>query len=382
MRRFGPAPNEQTFSSVLHACAEYGQVKVALSLLEELRQSSIIRLTPSLYLPLLKACANVGNANTAHLLINNMKHDSLKLTTEHMNLYLLSLAKCKMQIRAVCVLREMIESQESQPDLITLNTVLSACANAGDFEGAQALLDQMKEGNFKCRVQGGNDPMKWKQTEIKPDVVSYNTVISCADPETALDLIQEMRLTRRNREGVILPNSVTYTNAIARCRKASTNDDPIVRKSALEIALVMLDLARDGTLDSNGRSVDLNVFVYSAAIWTAEAVGDYVTAIKLLREMKCSANNICYDGVISALSQRGLYREALYFYYEMQSLGLSSTWKTYQKLSFAIKNARDHELFTSPRKKSALLEGVLSAMVSAFVILHVGLGEPYIVSTS
>ena len=128
MRRYGPNPNEQSYSSILKACAEYGQVKVAVSLLEELRRSSF-HLTPELYLPLLKACANVGNAKMAQSLIRSMKESSLGLTTEHMNLYLSALAKCKLQIKALGVLREMIECQQDDPsitpDLITLNTVLS-----------------------------------------------------------------------------------------------------------------------------------------------------------------------------------------------------------------------------------------------------------------
>lgn len=141
-----------------------------------------------------------------------------------------------------------------------------ACANAEDYEGAQALLDQMNGGRFKFPVQSNNFSNKVREAEIKPDVISYNTVISCADPETALALIQEMRLTRRNREGVVLPNSVSFTNAISRCRVASTSDDLESRESALDIAITLLDCAK--TFE-----VDLNVFVYSAAIWTAEAVG-------------------------------------------------------------------------------------------------------------
>ena len=85
-------------------------------------------------------------------------------------------------------------------------------------------------------------------------------------------------------------------------------------------------------------------------------------ACSLLRQMKCAPNNVCYDGVISACAQRGLHREVLYLYYEMMRLGLPATRKTYKKVAFGINNARDPELFASPRRKAALLEGVLSGM--------------------
>eukprot|EP00571_Detonula_confervacea_P002929 CAMPEP_0172331866 /NCGR_PEP_ID=MMETSP1058-20130122/62143_1 /TAXON_ID=83371 /ORGANISM="Detonula confervacea, Strain CCMP 353" /LENGTH=1150 /DNA_ID=CAMNT_0013049141 /DNA_START=107 /DNA_END=3556 /DNA_ORIENTATION=+ len=343
MRRSGPQPNEQTYSMILQACAEHGQMKVATSLLDEIRQSPTITPTAKLYLPLLKVCARYGHSKMAWSLINIMKDDSLEMTTEIMNLYLAALAKNKLHLRALGVLQEMIADPSLPPDIVTFNTVLSACANADDYEGAQALLDQMKDGLFEFGEK--------KLVEIKPDVVSYNSVISCADPDQALSLIQEMRLTRRNREGVVSPNSITYVNAISQCRKFK--DDP---KYAFEIAMHLLDLATT-------TGVDLNVFIYSASIWMAEAnCGDYQTAVRLLREMECSANEICYDGVISAFSQHGLHREALYFYYEMQHLGLSATRKTYQRLVFAIDNTRDPELSMSCQKKAALLDGVLLTM--------------------
>ena len=360
MKRYGPKPNEQTHMSILWTCAEYGQVRVALSIFDEVTQTSThsIAAAAKLYKPLLKACSIAGNTNAAESLIQRMKDEKLTITTEHMNLLLLTLAKYKMQTRALEVLHEMINSQESNqsiaPDIISFNTVLLACANAEDYETAQDLLDQMKEGMFHVPVGDGS------MVEIRPDVISYNTVISCADPEAALGLINEMRLTRRNRFGVVMPNSVTYTNAVARCRKASNSSDLEIRQYAYDIAFTLFELAQERS--STGEEVDINVFVYGSLIWMAESVGNHRVAVQLLRSMKCAPNSVCYDGVISALSRRGLARDALYFYYEMQKLGLHATRGTYLKLSLAINNSRDIELSISPRKQAALLEGVLSQM--------------------
>jgi hypothetical protein len=46
----------------------------------------------------------------------------------------------------------------------------------------------------------------------------------------------------------------------------------------------------------------------------------------------------------------------------MQKIGLEATRNVYLKLAFAVNNARDPAVFNSPRKKAALLEGVLSQM--------------------
>ena len=345
IRRHGPQPNEQTFGMVIQACADNSQMKIALSLLDEIRQLGNITPTLKLYIPLLKVCARSGDSKTATSFITIIKDDGLELTTEIMNIYLSSLAKGKEHMRALGILQDMISNPTTPPDIYSFNTVISGCAKNGDYDAAYALLEEMREGMFVF-------PQEGKMVEIKPDVVTYNSLLSCAEPEECISLIQEMRLTRRNREGVIRANSISYVNAITRCRKATLEDGD---SDAYDIAMYLLEIARED-------KVDLNVYVYSAAIWSAEAVNDYNTAVQLLREMTCTPNSVCYDGVISVLSRQGLHREALYLYYEMQKNGLCATWKTYQRLVFAINNSRDRELSKSCRRKAALLEGVLSAM--------------------
>ena len=101
MRRYGPEPNEETYAMVLQACADCTQVKVALSLLDEIRQSGSITLTPKLYIPLLKVCAKSGDSKTADLIVTLMKNDGLQLTTEILNIYLSSLAKSGFHLQAL-----------------------------------------------------------------------------------------------------------------------------------------------------------------------------------------------------------------------------------------------------------------------------------------
>ena len=362
MKRQGPCPNEQSYIAVLEALAEAGQLRVAKSIFDEVKHLSTDEVKSKLYKPLLKACATTENANLAESFIQQMKGDELNITTEHMNLMLLALAKCKMHTRALEVLQKMVEMQDTDysmapPDIVSFNTVLSACANAGEYEAARDLLDDMREGLYLIPNQG--DDNQSSMIEVRPDVISYNTVISCADAASAFDLINEMRLTRRNRDGVVSPNSISYTNAISRCRKASTSSDPQLREYAFDIGFTLFELAKESALDSTNTDVDLNVYLYSSLIWVAESVGNYKAAVDLLRSMECAPNIVCYDGVISALSKRGLHREALYFYYEMlQKHRLQATRNIYMKLAFAMNNARDQEVFASPRRKAALLEGI------------------------
>ena len=357
MRRYGPQPNEETYAMVLQACADCTQMKVALSLLEEIRQSGSITPTSKLYVPLLKVCAKSEDSKTADLIVTLMKDDGLQLTTEILNIYLSSLAKAGFHLRALGILQhDMIEDPLTPPDIYSFNTVLSACANANDCESAYALLENMNAGMYAFPSKEG------KLIEVKPDVISYNSVISCAHPEDCLSLIQEMRLTRRYREGVVLPNSVTYVNAITQCRNVTIQEADDT-DSTYEIAMYLFNQARNDHV--------ANTYVYSAAIWMAEISRDYKTAVQLLRETP-SPNNVCYDGVISVFSQLGMHREALYFYYHMNNLKLSASRKTYQRLVFAINNSRDRELASSCKRKAALLEGVLSHMPKDECTIDIG----------
>lgn len=369
MKRHGPTPNERTHCSVLEALAEFGQLMVAKSLFDEIKQHSTSELKSKMYKPLLKACAIAEKAAEAEAFIQQMRDDCIVITIEHMNLYLLALSKSKYYKKALEVLQEMLDSQEMAPDIVTFNTVLAACANADQYEAARDLLDDMRAGTFYV---SDDDNVQQTLKEVRPDTISYNTVISCADPYDALDLINEMRLTRRNRDGICLPNSISYTNAITRCRKASVSNDPEIRRYAYSAAFTLFELARESAKDESVPRVVLNEYVYSSLIWLSELVGDFRAAVQVLRSMECPPNAVCYDGVISALSKRGRHREALYFYYEMQKLGLQATRNIYLKLAFAINNSRDPEVFSSPRKKAALLEGVLSQMPARDKSVEVG----------
>ncbi|KAL7548212.1 hypothetical protein ACHAWF_011506 [Thalassiosira exigua] len=373
MRRDGPRPDARTYALATEACARGGKTKVAISLLDEVRRRSKARTTspaaddeegeeegaivPSggLYLPLLRACAERGEREAIEYLLRAMKEDSLEVVTEATNLYLKALARAGLHRKALEVLEGMIVAAESAedaasarsaapPDVVSCNTVLAALADAGDYDAARSLLDRMIDGSIA----------------VRPDIISYNSLISCApDAEAALDIVLEVRLTRRTRAGAVMPNARTYATAASRCRRAARSgaSDPA---TALEAALHLLDLARDdgGAVDGEADAAH----VHSAAIWTAAEVGDHRTALRILREMQRGdrpPNGVCYDGVVAAFARRGMHREALCAYFEMKAAGSAASRTTYRELARAIDSSPD---LVAPGDRAALLEGILAGM--------------------
>lgn len=112
--------------------------------------------------------------------------------------------------------------------------------------------------------------------------------------------------------GVVRPSNITYARAIAVCRKADIPD--------VETARFFLSSARND-------GVEPTVFMYTAAIWTAERSGNYTFAAEVLQEMKSQgvkANCISYTGVISAAARGGRVDEAIALYEEFKEGGVPS----------------------------------------------------------
>ena len=112
--------------------------------------------------------------------------------------------------------------------------------------------------------------------------------------------------------GVVRPSNITYARAIACCRKADVPD---------------VDTARFFLSSARNDGVEPTVFMYTAAIWTAERSGNYTVAAEILEEMKSlgvKANSISYTGVISAAARAGLFDEAVLLYKEFKERGVPS----------------------------------------------------------
>lgn len=118
-----------------------------------------------------------------------------------------------------------------------------------------------------------------------------------------------MRLSRRNRYGVIPPTNATYAHAISACQKARYPD--------LKGVELLLRWAEDD-------GIKPNVFMYSGAIWTAQRSGNCAKALEFFSEMQsaeCRVNSVAFNGVISALCDHGDIQKAVAMYDHMKDQG-------------------------------------------------------------
>ena len=229
MPKQGIQPNQQTYASLLQACAKSGQVKVAFSLFDEMQNTpGMDKPSPKVWGAVLRACSIAGNWEKAMKLILDMSEKGVLISIIHMNSVLASLAKAGNDKIALDILNAMEMSQgidvirallserlnsdlytnkidkqsEDQrlpfPDLVSLNTVLTAFAERNNKTDAIKLLRRMKNGDFSSK-QGS----KW--LVVKPDIISYNLVLSTfQEPEHGIELLHE-----------VSNNSVNFTPTFA-----------------------------------------------------------------------------------------------------------------------------------------------------------------------
>jgi len=222
-------------------------------------------MTPRLWAAVLKVCAVAGDHEQARRILERMwaagEHNRPNI--RHCTAYLKALVVAKQIQMAADFLEHLATNDTSErstgtdsnsnsnsnsttkafsnipasaPDMIAVKTVLSGCASVGDFNLAQRILGQVKGGLYGEIIQQQLDEQ------------CYNLVLAaCDEPQLAKGLVKEMRLSRRYRVGVIPPSKVTFTRAIAVCRKARD----------IESARFFLSSARND-------GVDPDAFMYSA----------------------------------------------------------------------------------------------------------------------
>ena len=350
------APTTKTYLALMQVLGKTGQVKIALSILDELRNSPNLKIDERVWGAAINVCAQAADYKSSIQVIRYMQEEKFKPNIHHCSALLKSMSKSGQYKLALRTLQIMVDGGTlslskrpdlsftlplTRPDLVALNTVMAACSKAGNYNATKALFDRVRTGEF-------NDPETGEQ--IAPDRISYHSVLAaCRSPDLARELVKEvshivtllhnhgvhvkseskdlftifrppfcsslsqMRLSRRHRYGAVPPTNVTYAHAINACQKADIPD--------MKTALLFLDWARDDAIQPS-------IFMYSSAIWTAQRCGEYDRAISLFQDMKsagCKPNSVAYDGVISALCKQGNLDEILFLYNEMKSRGIDAT---------------------------------------------------------
>lgn len=190
--------------------------------------------------------------------------------------------------------------------VVLYNVALKIFRSCKDLNGAEKLFGQMLE------------------RRIKPDNVTFSTIISCARhcnlPDKAVEWFEKMPSFGCE------PDNVTYSVMI----------DAYGRAGNVDVALSLYDRARSGKWR-------LDAITFSTLIRIYGSSGNFDGCLNLYEEMKAlgvKPNATVYNTLLDAMGRAKRPWQAKNIYREMVSKGIEPTWGTYAALIRAYGRAR------------------------------------------
>lgn len=135
-------PTHVTYNTLLSACGKAGRFQETMRLYREMQAAGLHADVYTLT-ALMTACERVGKWDTAVRLLSDLRSAGVPTNLHHHNCLLNAYGRAGCWQKAVGKLQSMRESTELQPDAVSYNCVISACQRAGQGSVALQLFDEM-----------------------------------------------------------------------------------------------------------------------------------------------------------------------------------------------------------------------------------------------
>ncbi|XP_057415975.1 pentatricopeptide repeat-containing protein At4g16390, chloroplastic [Lotus japonicus] len=212
-------------------------------------------------------------------------------------------------VNATLVLKYFQHKIRPTREVILYNVTLKVFRKCKDLDGAEKLFDEM--------LQRG----------LKPDNVTFSTIISCARmcflPNKAVEWFEKMPTFGCE------PDDVTYSAMI----------DAYGRAGNIDMALSLYDRART-------EKWRIDPVTFSTLIKMYGLAGNYDGCLNVYEEMKAlgaKPNLVIYNTLLDAMGRAKRPWQAKAIYKEMTNNGFSPNWATYASLLRAYGRARFSE---------------------------------------
>jgi len=190
-------PDEYSFNIMVNAYARAKLVEPAFKILLEMRRANCTpdRIT---YTTLIKACVNAGQMDRARGLLDEMA-EAGQLDVFPFNAIMAGLAK-KKQWREVNETLQRMESEHVEPDLMTYSHVITACVRASRVSEAKKVFRNMQDKG------------------VVPNLQVYSTMMAGFGAIGALNEAQQLFKLMQERR--VRPNEFTMSSLIEAYLKA------------------------------------------------------------------------------------------------------------------------------------------------------------------
>ena len=326
-------PALSTYSIVIECCLYCNQAERAAQLLVECNRQGV---TPTVQL-----CVQVTNGLSRRLqwrkamqIVDMMEGLKLPRTLGQYNSLLMAMSKSGESVQAKNLLQRL-KRESIQPNTISYNSVIAACANPRNWKDALIVFDQcLREPGVPADIytytnairacaKGGKADRALallqvaEDTQLPVDAYCYTAAIeACAKVKLwkkALQLLEKMELKG------IAPSEVTYSVTITACGNGGN----------WQKALELLDLMTE-------KNMKINIITYNAAIAALSKAaktgrgqyGDrelWRTSLELLDRMKrdgIEPDGFSFSSAISSCGAYGKWEEALELFQSMKEGGV------------------------------------------------------------
>jgi pentatricopeptide repeat protein len=223
--RVGFRSNYFVKTALLDMHAKCGNLEAAHKIFEQLGVYKYRSSVP--WNSMISAYARVGDLSYARQLFDKMPQRD----TVSWNSMIAGYTQNGESFMAIKLFQEMISSEDSKPDEVTMVSVFSACGHLGELGFGNWALSILKENNIRISISGYNAliymysrcgsmqdaALIFQQMETR-DLVSYNTLISgFAEHGHGMESI---KLLEKMKKDGIEPDRITYIAILTACSHA------------------------------------------------------------------------------------------------------------------------------------------------------------------
>ncbi|XP_050227562.1 pentatricopeptide repeat-containing protein At3g09650, chloroplastic [Mercurialis annua] len=234
------APDSRIYTTLMKGYMNQGRISDTIRMLEAMRRQDDNKSHPDhvAYTTVISALVKAGSMDRARQVLAEMTRIGVPANRITYNILIKGHCKYLQIDKAKELLKEMANDAEIEPDVVSYNTLMDGCIQAGDSAGALAVFNEMREkgiapskisyttlmkafalsGQPKLADQVFNE--MFKDQRVKVDLIAWNMLV---ESYCKLGLVEEAKKRiQKMKESGFYPNVSTYgslANAIALARK-------------------------------------------------------------------------------------------------------------------------------------------------------------------
>uniref|UniRef100_A0A7I4DQ64 PROP1-like PPR domain-containing protein n=1 Tax=Physcomitrium patens TaxID=3218 RepID=A0A7I4DQ64_PHYPA len=294
------------YTTIIDTLGSSGCLDLAKKIFSDMDDS--VKKDTVLYNSLLHAYCKSGQVETANELFNSMKQKDCRPDLSTYNTIMNMYVKTDVGLTKVLSLFKEMCLQGIQPDVVSYDILLAACAPKQHVKEAQRIFDTMK-----------------KRRGIKPTVVTYTSLITvyanAGDFRSAMQVFGEMVAEKCQ------PNVKTFTSLINSCRKGGH----------VEEAQTIFEAMKE-------YGVKPNVVTYNALINVYTERGEQDGAQRVFLQMVQSGlqpTGVSFTVLMSSFKATGAFKEVLSIYDQAKQLKTVCSVQTFTEALDACSKAKN-----------------------------------------